>query len=595
MASSNHKFLNVLRLCNQAYGHYRFPVIVLAILSFVGSVLEGVGINSVIPLFSFVNTADRNAEVDAVSEKIRVFFNYVHVNYTLKHLLIFIVTLFIIKALVVFVTSYITSKTNTSYERNTRSTLFNLTLATDWPYLSQQRIGYLEQVLLTDVDNSTNFLALIITGMLTVANLSIYLLISINISPLITGFVFALGIIVFFIFKPFFYKNQVYSSQLAKLYKEVSHYINEAMLGIKMIKASGVQSSVKGKGDGYFDDVKNLKYKIVLMRNITNTFLQPIGLIFTMGIFAFFYKMTEFNVASFAVIVYAINKVFSYLQMAQTQLHSASALIPYVASVERYKEEARRNQEKNIEGDVFKFKDSLEFNDVVFSYVPTRTILSELNFSVKRGEMIGLIGPSGAGKTTVVDLLLRLYSPSSGEIRLDGESISMIAMDSWRKHIGYVSQDMFLINDSIENNIKFFGDVSEHDMIEAAKMANIYDFIKKLPDGFSTVIGERGVKLSGGERQRVVLARVLARKPEILILDEATSALDNESEMLIQRSIEGLKGKITVLAIAHRLSTVMAADRLIILNNGQIVEQGHPEELLKNKDSYFFKSYNVRS
>ena len=209
--------------------------------------------------------------------------------------------------------------------------------------------------------------------------------------------------------------------------------------------------------------------------------------------------------------------------------------------------------------------------------------------------MVGLIGPSGAGKTTIVDLLLRLFVPSSGKILIDGESVDTVTLSEWRKHIGYVSQDMFLMNDTIENNIRFYNqNLTQQEIIEAARLANIDQFIDSLPNKFSTIIGERGTLLSGGERQRVILARVLARRPDILILDEATSALDNESEALIQKAIETLHGKITVLVIAHRLSTIKAVDKLIALENGRIREQGRPASLLKDKESYFFKVYNVR-
>jgi ATP-binding cassette subfamily B protein len=209
--------------------------------------------------------------------------------------------------------------------------------------------------------------------------------------------------------------------------------------------------------------------------------------------------------------------------------------------------------------------------------------------------MIGLIGPSGVGKTTIVDLILRLFPLGSGKILMDGKSISRIDIKQWRKNIGYIPQDIFLMNDTIANNIRFYDNaISDEEIKQAAKKANIYDFIQTLPKKFSAVVGERGIFLSAGQRQRIVIARILARNPEFLILDEATSALDNESEIRIQKIIENLKGKITVLVIAHRLSTVINCDKLLILEKGKILEQGVPSELLKDKNSYFYKIYNIR-
>jgi len=209
--------------------------------------------------------------------------------------------------------------------------------------------------------------------------------------------------------------------------------------------------------------------------------------------------------------------------------------------------------------------------------------------------MVGIVGKSGSGKTTLVDLLLRLLEPSRGQIFIDQVGIDQIHMMESRKNIGYVSQDVFAINDTIENNIRFYDKaVTWEQIIQAAKAAYIYDFIQSQPRQFQTEVGERGIMLSGGEKQRLVLARTLARNPSILVLDEATSALDNESELMIQKAIEELKGRVTIIVIAHRLSTLHGCDEIGILENGRIVEQGPPARLLKDKDSRFYQMYNIR-
>ena len=220
----------------------------------------------------------------------------------------------------------------------------------------------------------------------------------------------------------------------------------------------------------------------------------------------------------------------------------------------------------------------------------TKMILNGVSFSIHIGETVGLIGPSGSGKTSVADLLLRLFKPNKGEVLLDGVSGESFNLEMWRRNIGYVSQDVFLLNSTIEDNIRFYNETLTKDDIEkAAKQANIYDFIVGLPEGFKTITGDRGVMLSGGQRQRIALARALAGKPALLILDEATSALDHESEKLIHESIRALHGKVTVLIIAHRPSTVAETDTIIVLSRGHIIERGSPQELLQNSESYFRK------
>ena len=209
--------------------------------------------------------------------------------------------------------------------------------------------------------------------------------------------------------------------------------------------------------------------------------------------------------------------------------------------------------------------------------------------------MVGIIGPSGSGKTTLFDIVLRLLEPTKGALVLDGVPVSNIDINIWRKNIAYVSQDIFLINDTVRENIRFFDEnVSDEDVVKAAKRAHIYDVIEKLPEGFNTKVGERGVMLSAGQRQRIAIARALARKPQLLLLDEATSALDTESEQHIQRTIQELKGKVTVCVIAHQLSTVREMDMLYVLEDGRVVESGTPDELLKEKGTYFARMYSSR-
>lgn len=586
---------HVLNLFKKEYWRYRWFLLIQVFLSFFGSMLEGIGINAIIPLFSFVNH-NQVSSSDSITQFIGGFFAYFHLPFTLKSLLVFIILLFLFKSAIVYLTTYISSKINASYERNTRSNLFKLTLSANWPYLSRQKVGHLEQVLTTDVNYSTSLLNYLSSIALIVTSAMVYFLISANISLIIAVSTVSFGLLVLLFFKPLFYKNRIYSTNVENIFKGMAHFVNESVVGMKTIKAISIEKEVQKIGDVYFEKLKQNNLDIINVRNITNSSMQPIGLIFIIILFAFFYKTTNFNFASFAVIVYAINKMFAYIQLAQTQMHGVISLVPFVRSVQTYREMALSHKEEDKGVGHFSFKNNIQFKNVGFNYGSNDSlILSNLNLNIKKGEMIGLVGSSGAGKTTMIDLILRLHQPSQGTILVDGKDLSLMSVKNWRKNIGYVSQDNFLLNDTIENNIKFYDDsVTTEDVIRASKMANIYEFINRQSGKFLTVVGERGIKLSGGERQRVVLARILARSPEILILDEATSALDNESELLIQQAIENLKGKTTVIIVAHRLTTVLDSDRILVLDNGQIKEEGTPAELMENKDSYFYRVYNLK-
>lgn len=585
-----------ISLYQQAFHGYTVSILVLTILNFIGGFLEGIGVNSIIPLFSLADPSRQKA-TDFISRNIERVFLFFHIQYALSSLVIFIIAMLFLKVITVYAANVITAKIAADYEANTRNDLLRLTLKADWPYLSRQKIGHLDQLLTTSINNSSGLLYNISSGILVLANLIIYTLLVINISAPIAAITFIAGLIVFVILKPLFQKTNAITKNTVSQYKELAHYINENIINMKAIKALFVEEPVLESGRRYFNEIKKLNLELVSFRNITNSITQMAGVIFIISVFGFLYKTSaSFNFAAFAVIVYAIQKIFLTIQMAQSQVHNLNTQIPHLESILEYKNEAGAHKEKNIGTDDFRFLNALEFKDVSFAYNSRKEAIAGINFKINKNEMIGLIGPSGSGKTTVVDLLLRLLQPQSGAITLDGKNTDTIKLSEWRTSIGYVSQEVLLINDTIENNIRFYNkNISDEDIVMASKMANLYDFIQSQPEKFKTLVGERGVAISGGQRQRIALARVLARKPQILILDEATSALDNESEALIQKAIKELKGKITVIIIAHRLSTIMIADQLIVLENGRITETDSPQNLLEKKGSYFSRISKINS
>ncbi|MGV3588260.1 MAG: ABC transporter ATP-binding protein [Adhaeribacter sp.] len=238
----------------------------------------------------------------------------------------------------------------------------------------------------------------------------------------------------------------------------------------------------------------------------------------------------------------------------------------------------------------FKIAGNIAYQNVAFSY-PTRpdiAVLKDISFGIRAGEKIALVGPSGAGKSTIVSLLMKFYELSSGKISVDGRDINTLNLTQLRQHVGIVPQEVLLFGGSIRENIAYGRpNATDEEIITAARKANAYDFIQSFPEGLDTLVGERGIKLSGGQRQRIAIARAILKNPAILILDEATSSLDSESEKLVQAAMDELMKNRTSIIIAHRLSTIRKADKILVIENGRIVEQGNHEDLSLNENGLY--------
>lgn len=316
-------------------------------------------------------------------------------------------------------------------------------------------------------------------------------------------------------------------------------------------------------------------------------FMTSIGTVIVMGVggvFAMRGTMSTADIVGF----------FMYLSMFYTPLSTLARLAEdiQVANAcagricELLDTESEIKEDDNAE-DIGNCSGEIRFEDVSFHYNEGSEVLDDISFSAKPGEMIALVGATGVGKTTIVSLLERFYDPTSGRILIDGHDIKHASLKSLRSNLSIVLQDVFLFSGTIYDNIAYgVESVTAEEVYAAAKIACADEFIRAMPDGYYTVIGERGVKLSGGQKQRLTIARAVLRKTPILILDEATSAIDNETEAEIQKAIENLAGKMTMIVIAHRLSTVRRADRIIVLENGKIAEEGSHDELISLNGIY---------
>jgi ATP-binding cassette subfamily B protein len=299
------------------------------------------------------------------------------------------------------------------------------------------------------------------------------------------------------------------------------------------------------------------------------------------GYLTIYYGLTIGTIVAFVALLGRLYGPASALAGVQVQIVSALAVFERIFEyLDMAPEPSGSEVRPHVDGDI-------RFEDVHFAYTPERTALNGVDLHIEPGQVAAFVGPSGAGKTTITQLVPRFYDPQSGRITIDGLDVRDYDIDSLRSHIGIVTQETYLFHDTIGNNLRYGRqDATQAEIVEAARAANIADFIASLPEGYDTIVGERGHKLSGGERQRLAIARVLLKDPRILILDEATSALDSENEALIQAAFDkAMRGR-TSLVIAHRLSTILSADVIFVIERGRVVERGTHAQLLLAGGTY---------
>jgi len=493
--------------------------------------------------------------------------------------MVLIVVFFTGKALAQFFAKYNGDRIVARYVFEQQKTIFDQTTHSSWPFLLDLRVGHLERILLFDVQNCANILANVSSTILILTSFLMYASVAISISAKITLITIAFGGISFFITKPIFYRTRKLFEGVAAMQKVIGHYVAQSIIGAKAVKIMGSEHAVVHHATAEFNRLRRSAVLGAFYNYLATAFFEPTGYLFIATLFLLSYRTPGFNIAAFGVVIYLIQKMFAFTQSLQGQLQNISGAVAYLQSTLNYQTSAILHQEVDTGTDSYRFSDSIAFDGVSFDHRERKGVLSEISFTIPRGSMLGIIGPSGSGKTTLVDLLLRLFEPTSGKITVDGSNIKKIRMSEWRHHIGYVPQDTFLLNDTIEQNIRFYDDrIDEARIQEAISSAQLSDMLRELPDGLQTVVGERGVKLSGGQRQRIALARALARTPDIL--DEATSNLDTASETRIQEALRGLKGRVTIVVIAHRISTILNADHIISLENGRIVHRGPAHEII---------------
>ena len=381
---------------------------------------------------------------------------------------------------------------------------------------------------------------------------------------------------------------------------ELNARIEDSLLGNKVVRAfanEAVELEKFNRDNQEFLKIKRLSYRYMAAFQSTVRFfdgLMYVIVIVAGGIFMLKSLITPADLVAYilyvSTLLTTIRRIIEFAEQFQRGMTGIERFVELMDSQIDIFDEAGAVPLQNVKGEI-------TFKHVSFEYPDDHTpVLADINLTIRAGEKVALVGPSGGGKTTLCNLIPRFYDAAEGEILLDGQNIKKVTLESLRENVGVVQQDVYLFSGSVYENIAYGKPgATKEEVIAAAKMAGAHEFIEELKDGYDTYVGERGVKLSGGQKQRISIARVMLKAPKVVLLDEATAALDNESEHLVAESLDKLAEGRTTLTIAHRLTTIQGADRILVLSGNRIVEEGSHETLMKRKGIYFqlYNSANI--
>lgn len=476
------------------------------------------------------------------------------------------------------------------YSYNLRDELYKTVLGADWEKLAASRQSDTINLFTSQCSQVSYGVSAIISLISSLFSSAMQLCIAVWLSLPVTVFVMIAGSAFVLMFRKMFRISKEHGEELIRINRAMYAELFNQLRSVKEVRTYGVQKEHAQLFDQISDSSRQAKIRHTKLQAVPQLVYScaaafMIGVIFLVCVL--FFRM---DTARLMVLVYVFMRLWPVFSGLYRRLQGILAIVPAHEKLCEALETLGRDTEEANDLPMIPFEKEIVFKNVEFAYQGGETVLKNVSFTLRKGTITALVGRSGAGKTTIADLLLGFLQPTSGEILIDGVRLTRENLAAWRHALGYVPQEPLILNASVRENLqRFHPAATEEDMIDALKKAQAWGFVSTLRDGLDTTLGDQGVRLSGGERQRIVLARVLMGRPRLIIMDEATSAMDYESETAVREAVRRLDQKITVVIIAHRLATVRTAQQAIVLENGMITEDGTLTQLLESPDGYLNK------
>ncbi|VAW72503.1 Efflux ABC transporter, permease/ATP-binding protein [hydrothermal vent metagenome] len=569
-----------MRLMISFFRAYPWHSAIMLIALLFAGIAEGIGLSALLPLLNIVirndpgnglgaNTQPPNEYEQRVIDVLLQF----GISPTIGSLLIIIVLGVTIKSLLLLIAKRKVGYTAAQVATDLRLEMLRAMLRSKWEYFIHQPIGRLTNRLATEAQRSSDAFVSGATVITYLIQAIIYGAVAMAVSWRATLISLAISIIIIGVSHFLVRMTRRAGKKQTRLFASLLTQLTDILQSVKPLKAMSKEHLADKVLTMETRRINKTYRKMVLSTAALNAAQEEMfAVVVAAGMFIALVKL-NMPIATVTILTVALGKMLSQLGKVQKQYQKLAASESAFWSLKKGIEEARHTEEYLGEGATPSLNTGIRLEQVTFGYDPDKPVLRDISIEIPHGKLTTFTGPSGSGKTTVVDLVIGLLKPQGGNVLIDKVPLDKLDMRDWRRMIGYVPQETLLLHASIAHNVTL-GDpeLAEEDVVRALKEAGAWDFIAHLPDGIHSTVGERGTKLSGGQRQRIVIARALVHKPKLLILDEATSALDPENEAAIGRTMEALRGKLTILAISHQTVMVEAADCVYRLENGDVVK-----------------------
>ncbi|MBN1892586.1 MAG: ABC transporter ATP-binding protein [Clostridiales bacterium] len=567
----------------------------------VSGITGGIGILMLIPLLSLIGILDGgNASIEWVRQRAG-FLDALPAAARLPVILLTYVLLIIAQSLFSRRMSLLNTRIIQGYVEYLRVRLFEKTVNVEWSVMISKNKSDISNMFAVEINRISSGGVLFLRLISDVIVFLVHLTIAFFISPPLTVFVIICGLALALLMRSTLRDSKSVGSKIHETNKRLLFEITEQLNGVKEVKSYGIEDRQLNK---FAEVCSKIKDNLIRHTKLQSRPQLLYSIAAALIISLVFYLMVSFfgiEPASMIIILYVFSRTWPIFMKTQSNLQSILVAVPSYEAYGRLIDDFSKREEKRDEGvdaqetvtsEEVRLRRYIRFDSVCFSYRSEEESfrLKDVSFDIPAKQTTVLVGRSGAGKSTIVDLLLLFLKPHNGRILVDDTELTFASEQTWRRRIAYVPQDAFLLNGTIRDNLLHFNpSASDTEIQKAIETAAASEFIAKLPDGLETYIGDRGIRLSGGEKQRVVLARALLRHPDILVLDEATSSLDSQNEFLIRQAIANLRGKMTIIIIAHRLTTVRNADNVLVIEDGQVVESGSYDDLSTREGGRFFE------